>query len=99
MKLSEWAKRQGVTYKAAWNWFHAGILPVPARQLPTGTILVDEATQEPGQVAIYARVSSHDQKADLDRQVARLASFAIEHDLWVSRVVTEVGSGLRRQAT
>jgi hypothetical protein len=33
------------------------------------------ATQEPGEVAIYARVSSRDQKADLDRQ----ASFAIEH--------------------
>jgi predicted site-specific integrase-resolvase len=94
MKLSEWAKRQGIMYKTAWNWFHAGILPVPARQLPTGTILVDEATPEPGHVAIYARVSSHDQKADLDRQVSRLVSFALEHDLSVSRVVTEIGSGL-----
>jgi putative resolvase len=55
-------------------------------QLPTGTILVDEATTEPGQVAIYARVSSHDQKPDLDRQVSRLVSFAIEHNLSVSRI-------------
>jgi predicted site-specific integrase-resolvase len=58
--------------------------------LPKGTILVDEATQEPGQVAIYARLSSRDQKADLDRQ----ASFATPHNLSVSGVVTEVGSGL-----
>ncbi len=43
---------------------------------------------------IYARVSSHDQRADLDRQVARLTAWATEQDLTVGQVVTEVGSGL-----
>ena len=41
MKLATWAKQQGVDYKTAYRWFRAGILPVPSRQLPTGTILVD----------------------------------------------------------
>ncbi|MEW6080943.1 MAG: IS607 family transposase, partial [Bacillota bacterium] len=41
MKLSEWAKQNGVRYQTAWRWFKAGILPVPATRLPTGTILVD----------------------------------------------------------
>jgi len=41
MKLSAWAKEQGVSYRTALTWFHAGKLPVPARRLPTGTILVD----------------------------------------------------------
>lgn len=45
-------------------------------------------------VVIYARVSSHDQRADLDRQVARLAEWVTEQDLAVGQVVTEVGSGL-----
>jgi len=97
MKLSAWAKRQGVRDQTAWNWFHAGIWPIPARPRPTGTSLVDEATIEPGPVAIYARVSSPDQKADLDRQVSRLVSFAIERHLPVGRVITEVGSGLNGQ--
>lgn len=47
-----------------------------------------------GGVVIYARVSSHDQRADLDRQVARLTVWATEQGLTVRQVVTEVGSGL-----
>jgi len=46
MKLAEWARRQGIDYRTAWKWFHAGILPVPSRQLPTGTILVDVDLRE-----------------------------------------------------
>lgn len=46
MKLSVWARQQGIDYKTAYRWFRAGILPVPARQLPTGTILVDTELSE-----------------------------------------------------
>ena len=53
-------------------------------------------------VVVYARVSAHDQRADLDRQVARLTAWATEQDLEVGLgappacggVVCEVGSGL-----
>src|SRR5919197_771131 len=41
MKLSEWARRNGVHYQTAYRWFRSGVLPVPARKLPTGTILVE----------------------------------------------------------
>ena len=43
---------------------------------------------------VYARVSSAEQKADLDRQVARVTAWATGQHLAVSRVVTEVGSAL-----
>jgi putative resolvase len=43
---------------------------------------------------LYARVSSADRRADLDRQVARLAAFAAEKGIKVAKVVAEVGSGL-----
>ena len=93
MKLSQWAREQGVSYRTAWRWFHAGKLPVPARQTPTGTILVKPVVAE-GVTAVYARVSSSDQKGDLDGQVARLVAFANPRGLAVSRTVSEIGSGL-----
>ena len=47
MKLSAWSKEQGISYRTALNWFHAGTLPVPARQLPTGTILSTRRSGRP----------------------------------------------------
>ena len=43
---------------------------------------------------IYARVSSLDQKSDLDRQVARVTTWATSNGYSVDSVVTEVGSAL-----
>lgn len=98
MKLSHWAKKQGISYQTAWRYWKTKQLPVAAKQLSTGTILVEE---EPSYgelaVALYARVSSADQKNDLDRQLARLVEFAAEKGLKVSRVVKEIGSGLNGQ--
>ena len=95
MKLSDWAKQQGITYKTAWRWFKAGRLPVPYTQLPTGTILVQPPQVTPvGSVALYARVSSADQKPDLERQLGRLTEQAVQQGFVVSRSVSEIGSGL-----
>jgi len=95
MRLAAWARRQGISYKTAWRWVKDDVMPVPWQQSPTGTILVDAPMEEkPSAVALYARVSSHDQRGDLDRQLARLSSYAAEHDLHVVEAVAEVGSGL-----
>jgi len=94
MRLSAWAKTQGVTYRTAWEWFKNGTLPVPARQLATGTILVDVPETPTGRTVVYARVSSHDQKSNLDGQVARCVAFANGRGFAVSETVTEVGSGM-----
>jgi len=93
MKLSDWARQQGISYITAWRWFWAGKLPVPARQLPTGTILVEAPCPE-GITVLYARVSSADQREDLERQVQRLQAFAQEQGWTEVKVVTEIGSGL-----
>lgn len=42
IKLSVWAKKQGITYRTAWKWFKSGKLPAKAVQLSTGTILVED---------------------------------------------------------
>ena len=48
-----------------------------------------------GGVVLYARVSSHDQQADLDRQVARLTAWAAGQGVSAAEVVTEVGAGVQ----
>lgn len=96
MKLSAWAKQNGVHYQTAYRWYRRGILPVPARKLDSGTILVDDPKpdEHTGGVALYARVSGHDQRQDLDRQLARLAQHATSKGLAVTHTASEVGSGL-----
>jgi putative resolvase len=100
MRLKEWAAQQGIHYQTAWKWFRDGKLPVPALQTPSGTILVqavaDATPQDDGGLGLYARVSSHGQRADLDRQVRRLTQWATA--AWASarvvRVEAEVASGV-----
>ncbi|MGC8678011.1 MAG: CZB domain-containing protein, partial [Hydrogenobaculum sp.] len=40
MKLSDWAKKKGVSYKTAWRWFKQGL--IKGYQMPTGTIIVED---------------------------------------------------------
>jgi putative resolvase len=94
--LKDWADEQGVHYQTAWKWFRDGKLPVPAMQTASGTILVsaDHAEVGVGGAGLYARVSAHDQRADLDRQVSRLSDSAAKAGWSVVRVEAEVGSGM-----
>jgi putative resolvase len=73
-----------------------GLLPWPAEQLPTGTILIHppKPPSDGQAVALYARVSSSDQQSDLERQLGRLAAYASQHHLSVARAIGEIGSGL-----
>lgn len=100
MNLKEWAKREGVHSVTACRWFREGKLPVPARRVG-GLILAEQPTAPDSAhvVVVYARVSSSDQKADLDRQVARVTTWATGQNMTVSRVVTEVGSALDGRGT
>lgn len=93
--MAEWARGNGVHPQTAYRWFREDKMPVTARRLESGTIWVDVAPEKTtGRVVLYARVSSHDQRSDLDRQVARLTSWATLNGHEVGEVVCEVGSGL-----
>jgi putative resolvase len=96
VNLADWAESVGVNRHTAYRWFREGTLPVPAERVGR-LILVRTAPAGDGAaggVVIYARVSSHDQRADLDRQVSRLTAWATDQDLAVRQVVVEVGSGV-----
>ncbi len=97
MNLTEWARAQGIHVTTAYRWYREGKLPVPARKVGRLILVspetVTSASAQEG-AGLYARVSSHDQKADLDRQVARLSAWAGQAGLPVVRVESEVGSGM-----
>ena len=70
-------------------------MPVPAERVERLILVnVDVAEREPARTVLYARVSSHDQRSDLDRHVARLTEWASGQGMAVAGVVVEAGSGM-----
>lgn len=96
MKLSKWCKLQGICYQTGINWFHAGLIP-NAKQLNTGTILVDE-TEKPIEnknvIVTYARVSNHSRKKELEYQVQRLNDFCLAKGWTIDKSYKEIASGM-----
>ena len=94
MKLNDYAKKKGISYRTAWQWFKDGKLK--GIQMDTGTILIDDSDEQskPMKVAVYARVSSHEMKENLDRQAQRLTEYCTAKGWQVSQVVKEIGSGV-----
>lgn len=96
MKLSEYAKQQGVRYETAWRWFRDGKLQ--GRRVGVHTILIDEAVTEPKRgeqaTAVYTRVSSSENKSNLESQAERLIAYCTVRGYRVSKVVKEIGSGV-----
>jgi len=94
MKLSDYARKVGVTYKTAWKWFHAG--KISGYQMDTGTIIIteDEGPPPEQKVAVYVRVSSSENRDNLDRQAERLVAYCTAKGWQVHEVVREVGSGV-----
>ncbi len=94
MKLSDYAKKTGISYRTAWRWWKQGNLT--GYQLPSGTIIItDDNHSKPDLIAcIYARVSSAEDKDNLDRQADRLKDYAVARGYKIYKVVKEVGSGL-----
>jgi putative resolvase len=92
MKLSEYAKKIGVSYRTAHRLWKAGSLD--AYQLPTGTVIVEEHTRPIHTVAAYARVSSAEMKGNLETQADRLVRYCEAKGYQIHQVVKEVASGV-----
>lgn len=98
VKLSQYARDNGLTYHGAYKLFKRGSLK--GIQLDTGTILIDVGADEGidperARVAVtYARVSSSENKDNLKSQSERLRDFAAARGLEIHKEVLETGSGL-----
>ena len=102
ISLTAWGRLYGFD-KATTSRLHlAGKLPpeLQIEQLPNGRYYVVVPPEIEGRCVVYARVSSGDQREDLDRQVGRVVAWATQHGHRPDEVVKEIGSGLdgdRRQ--
>lgn len=102
MKLSSYAKKLGIHYNTAYRMFKRG--QIAGYQLPTGTVIIAEPVEQTGArsakqqvVAVYARVSSSENKKNLDTQAERLISWCNAQGWGVSKVVKECGSAINDQ--
>lgn len=81
MKLSEFAKRTGVTYKTAWRMFNRGELN--GYKMPNGTIIIDDGSplnykdsKEPLRAALYVRSKQKNNKTVVYRCIGHLRTYA-----------------------
>lgn len=94
MKLSDYAKANSISYRTAWRHFTNGLIP-NSRKLQSGTIVVENATlSQETTTAVYCRVSSSENKANLDTQAERVCGFCAASGWVVTSVIKEVGSGM-----
>ena len=91
-KISQYAKLNKVQYRTVWNWVKAGKLQTI--RTDTNRILIIEDEIKQLNVAIYARVSSSENKDNLERQKERLISYCNAKGYKVEKIVIEIGSGL-----
>jgi putative resolvase len=96
MKLSVFAKEKGVSYKTVWRWWKDGI--IKGKQMPSGTVILDKEFEQTDnkniKVIIYARVSSSQNKSNLESQADRLKQYSIAKGYQIHKVIKEIGSGL-----
>lgn len=94
VKLSEYAKLEGVSVRTLWRRIAKKELEVIRSS--TGRVFVEVEEKQPADfiVAIYARVSSSENKDNLERQKERLLSYCNAKGYKVEKAVTEIGSGL-----
>jgi predicted site-specific integrase-resolvase len=95
MKLSQYAKQQGISYSTALRWFHQEA--IKGYQAPSGTVIVlpdEPSASAPLKVAVYARVSRLENKSNLESQAERLVAYCTAKGYPVAKVVKEIGSGV-----
>ena len=82
MKLSTYAKEKGISYKTAWRWWQAGY--INGEQLPNKTIIVYPEKEQPQKrkTVIYCRVSSSENKKNLETQAERLVDFTAKKRIY-----------------
>jgi len=91
--LVEYAKENRIHYRTAWNHFKEGKIS-GAFKNEYGKILIPDENIKPEYVVCYARVSSSENKKNLDSQAERLVAYCNAKGYKVKQIIKECASGL-----
>ena len=92
-KISQYARKNNVTVRTVWNWIAKGEVKT-ARTKSGGWRIVEDEPRIKDYVVVYARVSSSENKDNLETQKNRLISYANAKGYRVVEAIAEIGSGL-----
>lgn len=102
IKISTYAELMGISKKTAYLHFHQGKIK-GYRDTSTGTVYAEdifsstdeiEHVKNPNEVILYTRVSSSQNKDNLETQLDRLRSYAYAKGYIIVDEVREIASGL-----
>ena len=91
-KISQYAKLEKVQYRTIWNRIKSNKLKI--ERTKTGRLLIIVDDNKINKVAIYCRVSSPENKDNLERQKERILNYCAAKGYQIEKVVCEIGSGL-----
>ena len=94
LSVGEMAKYLGIHPQTLRRWGRQGYMAESHRTSGNHRRYKLKTPSKDGQCVGYARVSSHDQKNDLQTQKEMLESKAEESGIPVSQVITDIGSGM-----
>lgn len=101
IKISEYAKRMSLHIRTAYRYFHSGKIE-GFQDEETKTIFIKnpfvknnyEPKETKNRAILYARVSSSENKVNLEKQMERLKNYASAKGYKIVNEVKEIGSGL-----
>lgn len=99
IKVSEYAKRMSLHIRTVYRYYHSGKIQGYQDDV-TGTIFILNPFKKEVEaslnatVVLYARVSSSENKDNLDKQLDRLRLYANAKGYQVVKEIKEIGSGL-----
>ena len=99
IKISEYAKLMSLNTRTVYRYYHSGKID-GYQDKETGTIFIsnpfknNELNVSQNRVVLYARISSSENKSNLDSQLERLRLFACAKGYQIVKEIKEVGSGL-----
>mgnify|MGYP003326911936 CR=1 FL=1 len=68
-KFSEYAKLHNVTYRTVWDWMYKGLITVERSETGRNFVVENENQSVNDYVAVYARVSSAENKKNLENTI------------------------------
>ncbi len=98
-RTGEVAERLGVSKMTVLRWIKAGKIKAfrigrEYRIPPENEILRILEGKTPNKTVIYARVSSRNQKEDLERQIEYLKNYCTAKGYHITKTITDISSGL-----